>query len=98
MNGIDMLKKLKFEYKQDIPAIITTAFTDTDYLMDAIKLRVEGFIMKPINIRELINSIYNVLLPKLHEKELKDCSFMVGSLAALIGGKKIAILKYIMNN
>ncbi len=38
-NGIDMLKELKEVHKVEIPAIITTAFTETNYLMEAIKLK-----------------------------------------------------------
>jgi YesN/AraC family two-component response regulator len=98
MNGIEMLKKLKYEHKKPIPSIVTTAFTETDYLLDAINLRVDGFIMKPINVRELINAIYNIMLPIVQRKELEGCSFIVESLAALIGGKKIEILKYILNH
>ncbi len=98
LNGIEMLKKLKNEHNKNIPSIITTAYTDTEYLIDAIKLKVDGFIMKPINIRELINTIYNIMLPILQEKELRGCAFIIEGLAALIGGKKIEILKYIINN
>ncbi len=98
INGIEMLKKLKYEHKRDIPSIITTAYTDTEYLLDAIKLRVEGFIMKPINIRELINGIYAIMLPRLQEKELRGCAYIIEGLAALIGGKKIEILRYIINH
>ena len=96
-NGIDMLKDLK-EAGKDIPAIITTAFTETEYLMEAIKLKVDGFITKPINIKDLINTIYTVMLPKVQKEELKGCSYMVEALSILVGGKKIEILKYIINN
>lgn len=98
LNGIDMLKKLRNEHNRKIPAIITTAFTETEYLMDAISLKVDGFIMKPINVRDLISNIYTVMLPKMHNKEMQGCSFIVEGLAALIGGKKIEILKYIINH
>ena len=98
MNGIEMLKKLKNEYNKNIPAIITTAFTETEYLIDAISLKVDGFIMKPINVRDLISHIYSVMFPKMHNKEMQGCSFIVEGLAALIGGKKIEILKYIINH
>ena len=98
MNGIDMLKKLRNEHNRKIPAIITTAFTETEYLMDAISLKVDGFIMKPINVRDLISNIYTVMLPKMHNKEMQGCSFIVEGLAALIGGKKIEILKYIIKH
>ena len=98
MNGIDMLKELKTTHKKEIPTIITTAFTETEYLMEAIKLKVDGFIIKPINIKDLINAIYTVMLPKVQKEELKGCSYMVDALSILVGGKKIGILKYIINN
>jgi len=97
MNGIDMIKALKAENK-NIPVIITTAFTETEYLMEAIKLKVDGFITKPINIKDLINNIYTVMLPKVQQEELKGCSYMVDALSILVGGKKIEISKYIINN
>ncbi|HIP29501.1 MAG TPA: response regulator transcription factor [Sulfurospirillum arcachonense] len=96
-NGTDMLKELK-EAGKDTPAIITTAFTETEYLMEAIKLKVDGFITKPINIKDLINAVYTVMLPKVQKEELKGCSYMVDALSILVGGKKIEILKYIINN
>ena len=98
ISGLEMLKKLKTEHNRTIPAIITTAFNETEYLMEAISLKVDGFIMKPINARDLISHIYTAILPKLHNKEMQGCSFIVEGLAALIGGKKIEILKYIINH
>lgn len=97
-NGIDMLKELKYEHGKNISCIITTAFTQTDYLLEAIKLKVDGFITKPINIKDLINAIYTVMLPKIQQKELQGCTYMVDALSALVGGKKIEILKYLMDN
>jgi len=96
-NGIEMLRELK-EAGKNTPAIITTAFTETEYLMEAIKLKVDGFITKPINIKDLISSVYAVMLPKVQKEELKGCSYMVDALSILVGGKKIEILKYIINN
>ena len=98
ISGLEMLKKLKTEHNRTIPAIITTAFNETEYLMETISLKVDGFIMKPINARDLISHIYTAILPKLHNKEMQGCSFIVEGLAALIGGKKIEILKYIINH
>ncbi len=98
LNGIDMLKELKETHKKSIPSIITTAFTETEYLMEAIRLKVDGFIVKPINIKDLLNSIYAVMLPKIQKEELEGCSYMVDALSVLVGGKKIEILKYIIDN
>jgi YesN/AraC family two-component response regulator len=98
MSGIDMLKTIKNDLKLDIPAIITTAHTDTGYLIDAINLKVDGYIVKPINIKDLINTIYKVMQPILLKKEAEGCSHVVESLSVLIGGKKIEILKFIIDN
>ncbi|MDD3323499.1 MAG: response regulator [Sulfurospirillaceae bacterium] len=98
MNGIEMLKQLKNIHKINIPTIITTAFTETEYLMQAIALKVDGFIVKPINIKDLISAIYLAFLPKFHKKEIQGCAFIVEGLSALVGGKKIAILRYIIKN
>jgi YesN/AraC family two-component response regulator len=97
MNGIEMLKALKNEHEKNIPSIITTAHTDTEYLIDAINLKVDGYIIKPINIKDLINTIYNVMLPIIQKKEIEGCAHVVESLAALVGGKKIEILKFIID-
>ncbi len=98
MNGIEMIKVIKQDLNLDIPCIITTAHTDTEYLLDAINLKVDGYIVKPINIKDLINTIYNVMLPILQKKEIEGCAHVVESLSALVGGKKIEILQYIINN
>jgi len=98
MNGIDMIKEIKQELNLDIPTIITTAHTDTEYLLDAINLKVDGYIVKPINIKDLINTVYNVMLPILQKKEIEGCAHVVESLSALVGGKKIEILQYIISN
>ncbi len=97
LNGIEMIKKLK-EEGIDTPCIITTAYKDSEYLIDAINLKVDGYVIKPINIKDLIHSIYTVVLPILQKKEIEGCAHVIDSLTALVGGKKIEILKYIIDN
>jgi len=98
LNGIDMLKTLKRKHDKHIPVIITTAFSESEYLIEAIKLKVDDFITKPINIKDLVNALYTIVIPKLRKKELEGCTYMVDALSVLVGGKKIAILKYIVDN
>jgi len=98
MNGIEMLKAIKNELNLNIPSIITTAHTDTSYLLDAINLKVDGYIVKPINIKDLINTVYKVMEPIIQKKEMEGCAHVVESLSALVGGKKIEILKFIIEN
>lgn len=95
-NGINFLKYLKNK-NIDIPAILTTAHTETDYLIEAIKLKVENYIVKPINIQELLNTLHDILLPKIQEKELKKNQNIIKAIGAISDGKQVEIIKYIFN-
>ncbi len=95
-NGIDFLKHLKNK-NINIPTILTTAHTDTNYLLDAIKLKVENYIIKPINIKELLNTLHDVLLPIVQKKEIQKNSNVIRMIAAITDSKPVAIVKYIIN-
>ncbi|MDR1008301.1 MAG: response regulator [Campylobacteraceae bacterium] len=94
--GIEFLKRLKNELH--IPAILTTAFTDTEYLIDAIKLKVENYIIKPINIRELLDSIHDVLLPKIQQKEMARSYNIIKTISAVTDSKQVEIIRFIIKN
>ena len=96
-NGINFLKYIKSKDIQ-IPAILTTAHTDTNYLIESIKLKVENYLLKPINIDELLNSLYDVILPKIQEKEIKKNSNIIKTIGAITDSKQVEIIKYIFNN
>ncbi|QKF59677.1 response regulator [Aliarcobacter lanthieri] len=96
-SGINFLKYIKSKNIK-IPTILTTAHTDTNYLLEAIKLKVENYIVKPINIQELLDSLYDVLLPKVQEKELKKNSNVIKTISAITDSKQVEIVKYIFNN
>ena len=96
-NGINFLKYIKSKDLL-IPAILTTAHTDTNYLIESIKLKVENYLLKPINIDELLNSLYDVILPKMQEKEIKKNSNIIKTIGAITDSKQVEIIKYIFNN
>ncbi|MDX4071198.1 response regulator [Aliarcobacter skirrowii] len=96
-NGINFLKYIKSK-NINIPSILTTAHTDTNYLIEAIKLKVENYLIKPINIDELLNSLYDVILPKIQEKEIKKNSNIIKTIGAITDSKQVEIIKYIFNN
>jgi CheY-like chemotaxis protein len=60
MNGIQLAQKIK-KIKADIPIIISTGFSEqlTDEKCQA--LGIQGYVMKPVIIRELAETIRNVL-------------------------------------
>ncbi len=96
-NGIDFLKHIKSK-DINIPIILTTAHTDTNYLLDAIKLKVENYIVKPINIKELLNTLHDVLIPIVQEKEIRKHDYVIRTISAITDSKQVDIVKYIINN
>ena len=96
-NGIDFLKHIR-EKDINIPTILTTAHTDTKYLLDAIKLKVENYIVKPINIKELLNTLHDILLPIVQKKEIQKNIHVIKTISAITDSKQVDIIKYIINN
>lgn len=96
-NGIDFLKHIK-EKNINLPTILTTAHTDTKYLLEAIKLKVENYIVKPINIKELLNTLHDVLLPIVQQKEIQRNINVIKTISAITDSKQVDIIKFIINN
>ncbi|MDD3344008.1 MAG: response regulator [Sulfurospirillaceae bacterium] len=97
-NGLDFLKMLKHDLQIEIPSILTTAFTDTEYLLDAIKLRVNDYIIKPVNIKELLNTLHDVLLPKIQAKEIERSYNIIKMISAVTDSKQVEIIRFIIKN
>ena len=97
-NGIEFLKELKYKHEYNIPAIVATAYTDTEYLIDAIKLKVEDYIVKPINLKDLLNSMHDILLPIAQKKEIKKSYNMIRTISAVTDGKQVEMVKFILKN
>lgn len=96
-NGIDFLKHIK-EKNIIIPTILTTAHTDTKYLLDAIKLKVENYIIKPINIKDLLDSLHDILLPIVQQKEIQKSINVIKTISAVTDSKQVDIVKLIINS
>ena len=62
--GISLLKKIRAsEDWKKLPVLMVTSETDQDFIMEAIKAKVNGYVIKPINTKvlaEKINGILNI--------------------------------------
>ncbi|WP_321468717.1 diguanylate cyclase [Halarcobacter sp.] len=67
MNGLDMLKEIN---NRNIPVIITTAYSDIDFFLDAIELKIDKFIIKPIDLSEIITNIQDLVGASRLKKKL----------------------------
>jgi len=70
LDGIELIKQVR-EISSSIPIIITTAFSDSDYIFNAINLNVNGYVLKPINVSVLLENILKAVEPYLLRIELE---------------------------
>jgi len=66
MDGLEMIKKIR-EEDISIPIVLLTAYNSEEYLMKLINLRVQHFILKPINAQNLEEALANALKGKYRE-------------------------------
>lgn len=98
-SGIELIDNIRNSSTHpDVPVIITTAHTETKYLLDAIRLRVDGYILKPINIDELLNALNRAILPFLQADEIASKNLLINAISTFVGGKKIEIIKFLLDN
>jgi serine phosphatase RsbU (regulator of sigma subunit) len=56
MDGLSMAVAIK-AINKDTPIILTTAFSDTNYLLQAINSGIDGYVVKPIKIDQLLDAL-----------------------------------------
>lgn len=56
MTGLDLARQIKLE-RPHVPIIIISSHDDTDNLLQAIDLRVEGYLTKPLNVQKLFSNL-----------------------------------------
>lgn len=56
VNGIEFVKKVRKD-NRDIPIVMITAHTDKEYLLEAVELHMEKYIVKPVDIDELFETL-----------------------------------------
>lgn len=99
INGIDLATKIRNGINNpNVPIIIATAHTETKYLLESINLSIDGYLIKPLNIDELILSLVKAILPSYQANELKEKNTLIEAISTFVGGKKIEILNFLLHN
>ncbi len=70
MSGLQMIHKIR-ERDKEIPIIITSAFEDSKYLMEAISLGVEHYLLKPVMLDKLHDRFELVKKRLMQKRELE---------------------------
>lgn len=60
MNGLEMCEEI-FKINPEAPVAVTTAYSDGDYLIKAIELGIDKYLLKPINMLEMLTVIQKSL-------------------------------------
>jgi len=68
MNGIEMMRDLR-ERGYRIPCIITSALSDAKTILETVDLKIEKYLIKPIDIDILVRSLTQIATDILEEKE-----------------------------
>jgi PAS domain S-box-containing protein len=71
MDGLSMVEKI-MEYDSHTHIIISSAFNDSDYLMKAIQMGINYYLLKPINLSELYSTIEKVATEILEKRKLQE--------------------------
>lgn len=70
MTGLEMVELIRKENK-DIPIIITTAFSEEKYFIQAISLKIDRYLIKPIQLDKVVDVIEDIATHIYNQKELK---------------------------
>lgn len=71
MNGLDMVAIIKQLYT-DIPVIVLSAFSESEYFLKAIDLKVHNFLTKPVDTDKLIELIKEISDDLSIKEKLKE--------------------------
>lgn len=82
MDGLEMARRMK-EKDPDVPIIFITAHSDSSYLFESIRIGIDAYIVKPVNIDDLFMNIEKALLPIERKKILEDQHAFIDQLTGL---------------
>jgi diguanylate cyclase (GGDEF)-like protein len=71
MDGISLIKKIR-ERDNSFPITITTAHTEVHFLQEAIDLGVNGYTLKPIDLKKLMKTVAKVAESRILRKKLES--------------------------
>jgi len=104
MNGIELLEKVRVE-DEKLPFLLTTAYSDTKFLLKAINLNASYYAVKPLNISDLILKIQdlceartNSLIIYEQKRNLEEFLNIINQVAIISKTDKKGVITYANEN
>lgn len=94
LNGLELIQKLDKHKIRPSVVFIASAHSETPFLLEAIKLKVDGYLSKPLNTKDVLAQIIDAT----SKKEFEDGKKLIDVVSIFVGGKKIEIIKYLFEN
>lgn len=70
INGIEMSKMIR-EFNEEIPIIFTTAYSDAEFLLEAIEQNIFHYAVKPVNLKKVIGAVQDATKKYFDSKIIK---------------------------
>lgn len=70
LNGIQMAQEIR-KIDNDTKIIITSAFDEKEYLLQSIEIKVDGYLVKPIQVDKITQVLYDIA-KVFHEEKQKE--------------------------
>ena len=71
MDGLDMIEQIR-KKDNNVRLVILSAYGETEYFIDAIKIGVNSFLLKPVETKKLISHVEELAKGILLEREVKE--------------------------
>jgi len=71
LNGLEMIEKIR-ELNNDISILVLSAYNESGFFMDSIKLGVDGYLLKPIDLNQFIGMLDKVVEKIKLKYEVKE--------------------------
>ncbi len=76
LDGLSMSRQIR-EINAFVPIIITTAFSEANFLLEAIDMNIDRYLVKPINMKKLNETLYRASIVINQKKEIVERDFII---------------------
>ncbi len=71
LNGLEMTKMIR-DFDDEIPILLNSAHSETNYFTKAIELRVDGYLLKPLQINIFLETLEDIVKKIKYKEEYKN--------------------------
>lgn len=94
MDGLQMIKKIK-ENMPDARVVVMSAYSNNEYFLEAINLRVDAYLLKPVDAPRLVSTLnnmsYEIVAEKGREKMIAELMLDLATLRKELNDKELQI-------